>query len=115
MKTLLFGLLLCGCSHQETTAPRTTDYLSVKTGKRAWPIQDPALVLTLEERLSAQGYDPGPIDGVADERTRQALRAYQRSQGLEPTAVLDHDTAEALGLRWDRIRADVKSGRVQPL
>lgn len=115
MRSLLFGLLLCGCSHQETTAPRTTDYLTVKTGKRAWPIQDPALVLTLEERLSAQGYDPGPIDGVADERTRQALRAYQRSRGLEPTAILDHDTAAALGFRWDRIRADVKAGRVNPL
>jgi hypothetical protein len=85
MKILLFGLLLCGCSHEETTAPRTTDYLIVQTGKRAWPIQGPALTLTVEERLSAQGFDPGPVDGVADERTRQALRSYQHSRGLAAT------------------------------
>jgi hypothetical protein len=115
MKILLVGLLLLGCGHEETTAPTTTDYLTVNTGRRAWSIQDPALVLALEERLSAQGYDPGPIDGVADDRTRQALHSFQQSRGLAATGILDRDTATALGLRWDRVRADVRAGRVQPL
>ena len=36
----------------------------------------------VQSRLAARGYDPGPVDGVVGERTRAAIRAYQRDQGL---------------------------------
>ena len=36
----------------------------------------------VQSQLAARGYDPGPVDGVVGERTRAAIRAWQRDQGL---------------------------------
>ncbi len=38
----------------------------------------------LQERLLAEGFDPGPPDGVVGGQTRAALRAFQRHAGLPP-------------------------------
>jgi membrane-bound lytic murein transglycosylase B len=51
-----------------------------------WPTDDPPLAITerreLQERLSALGHHAGPIDGVIGDGTREALRAWQRQNGL---------------------------------
>jgi peptidoglycan hydrolase-like protein with peptidoglycan-binding domain len=39
-------------------------------------------VSNLQSQLAARGYDPGPIDGVMGERTRAAIRAYQRDRQM---------------------------------
>lgn len=39
-------------------------------------------VSTLQSQLAARGYDPGPVDGVMGERTRAAIRAYQRDRQM---------------------------------
>ncbi|MCZ4280972.1 SEL1-like repeat protein [Kiloniella laminariae] len=38
---------------------------------------------TLQSLLKALGYDPGPLDGLPGDRTRQAIRSYQADFGLE--------------------------------
>lgn len=40
---------------------------------------------SLQRRLAARGYEFGTIDGVIGRQTEAAIRAYQTSQGLEPT------------------------------
>ena len=45
-------------------------------------LADPAIVAAVQRSLSASGFDPGPIDGVVGERTRLAIRSYQRTIGL---------------------------------
>lgn len=53
--------------------------------RTVWPLETP---LSLDERMAAQsalsrlGFDPGPADGMIGAGTRQALRAWQRAQGL---------------------------------
>jgi peptidoglycan hydrolase-like protein with peptidoglycan-binding domain len=49
-----------------------------------------------QDRLKAAGFDPGPLDGVLGQRTREALRRYQASQGLPATGQLDEATRQAL-------------------
>jgi peptidoglycan hydrolase-like protein with peptidoglycan-binding domain len=39
-------------------------------------------VINLQSQLAARGYDPGPIDGMMGERTRAAIRAYQRDRQM---------------------------------
>ena len=39
-------------------------------------------VSNLQSQLAARGYDPGPVDGVMGERTRAAIRAYQRDRQM---------------------------------
>jgi hypothetical protein len=51
-----------------------------------------------QEALKAQGHDPGPIDGVMGPQTRQALREFQSSNGLEQTGMLDAKTKQKLNI-----------------
>lgn len=53
------------------------------------------VVYSIQQELSAKGYNPGPIDGAYGSRTGAAIQAYQRDQGLAVTgqpsqSLLDH-------------------------
>ena len=50
-----------------------------------------------QQALKQAGHDPGPIDGVMGARTRAALEAYQKAQGLEVSGQLDAATVAKLG------------------
>jgi len=59
-----------------------------------------------QDRLKAAGFDPGPLDGVFGQRTREALRRYQASRGLPTTGQLDEATRQLL-MRGDaRMQSD---------
>jgi len=51
-----------------------------------------------KEALKAKGLNPGPIDGVLDGKTQQALRDFQKANKLAVTGDLDQQTAEKLGV-----------------
>ncbi|WP_282023927.1 peptidoglycan-binding domain-containing protein [Limimaricola cinnabarinus] len=50
----------------------------------------------VEQRLEAQGLEPGEIDGSFDEATRRAIRRYQRERDLEASGYLDEATVVRL-------------------
>lgn len=52
------------------------------TQSAAKPKADRRLVREIQQRLATLGYDPGPADGVMGRRTREAIRAFQKQQGL---------------------------------
>ena len=60
------------------------------------------LGLTREDRraiqssLAAQGFDPGPADGVFGRRTRAAIGRWQGARGEQPTGYLDAEAAKSL-------------------
>ena len=49
------------------------------------PAPGSPLVMEAQRLLRQKGYDPGPADGVAGQRTRNAIRSFQRSAGLPET------------------------------
>jgi peptidoglycan hydrolase-like protein with peptidoglycan-binding domain len=53
----------------------------------------------VEEALQAKGYKPGKIDGVADDSTRGAIRAFQKDNGFAMTGMVDQKTADRLGVK----------------
>lgn len=57
----------------------------------------PDFVASLQRALQARGLYAGPITGEADPATRSAIRAFQRSQGLDSSA-LSIAAAKRLGL-----------------
>ena len=92
----------------------------VKRGQGARPVMAPApsrrltgsaRVLGIQRRLTALGWDPGPLDGDMGPRTYKAIRAYQRRHGLEalgrPTAkLLDHlEVNDLMGRGLEAFRA----------
>jgi peptidoglycan hydrolase-like protein with peptidoglycan-binding domain len=67
--------------------------------------QPGVLVQRYEARLRAvhvalgeRGYNAGPVDAVMGPRTAEALRSFQRRQGLQITGRPDAATVSALGL-----------------
>jgi peptidoglycan hydrolase-like protein with peptidoglycan-binding domain len=81
----------------DLTAPSTTDAEIAQS--RA---EEDALRLSgvraqlLELRLRDIGHDPGRLDGVIDDNTRNAIAAYQDSQGITATGYVDRATAVGL-------------------
>ena len=53
----------------------------------------------IQRALVERGFEPGKIDGAMGSRTRDALRAFQRSIGLPDTGRTDDATLAALGLK----------------
>ena len=51
----------------------------------------------VQQALKAKGHDAG-TSGVMDDKTRQAIRAFQKSEGLTMTGTVDEKTAQALGV-----------------
>lgn len=66
--------------------PVEAAYASAGIGSRGAHVQ------WLEQRLAELTYRPGPVDGVFDERTRQAVIAFQKWEGLNRNGVVGAET-----------------------
>jgi peptidoglycan hydrolase-like protein with peptidoglycan-binding domain len=53
----------------------------------------------IQERLKAEGVDPGPVDGVMNPQTQAALRQYQEKQGLPVSGAADEETLRKLQIQ----------------
>jgi peptidoglycan hydrolase-like protein with peptidoglycan-binding domain len=56
------------------------------------------LVKAAQRFLVDQGYQPGPVDGIAGARTEAAVTAWQRDHGLDANGALDSATLAGMGL-----------------
>jgi len=56
-------------------------------------------VIEWQKALKDRGYDPGRVDGSVGLKTRSAIGAFQKYQGLKPTGDCDIETARKLGVR----------------
>jgi peptidoglycan hydrolase-like protein with peptidoglycan-binding domain len=54
--------------------------------------------LETQRLLKQKGFDVREIDGIMGPRTRRAVIAFQRQQGLDSNGQIDVRTADALGL-----------------
>jgi peptidoglycan hydrolase-like protein with peptidoglycan-binding domain len=109
--------LLAGCSHTpaESSGSNTSTNTSQMSGSSMPPSHTQAAhtqagrtqtaaatqpvlhiskdtVREVQGKLKAQGFDPGPEDGIMGPKTRQALADYQVKKGLPRTAELDDVT-----------------------
>ncbi|MDF1855697.1 peptidoglycan-binding protein [Pseudooceanicola sp.] len=76
----------------------TRDSREVAKAKReeAGLAGNPVTRLLIEQRLTGFGFNPGPVDGVFDARTRNAIRQFQTSNGLPTTGYVGNDTMALL-------------------
>ena len=61
------------------------------------PRWTPDFIASVQRALTARGLFRGAVSGTLDQNTRQAIRAYQVSNGLN-SGILSIDSARALGL-----------------
>jgi peptidoglycan hydrolase-like protein with peptidoglycan-binding domain len=65
----------------------------------------------VEQALESEGYNPGRIDGRADDDARAAIRDFQQDEGLPMTGMIDRRTAEELNVASRSGSSDSKSER----
>ena len=73
-----------------TAPPEVLDFPTLRSGS-----QGPE-VAWLEQRLADLSYRPGPVDGVFDRKTRQAVIAFQKWEGLTRDGTVGEAVWEAL-------------------
>lgn len=61
------------------------------------------VIENVQQRLARAGFDPGHVDGVFDERTAGALKAFQRHAGLNDTGVVN-------GASWKKLDGTLLQG-----
>ena len=90
-----------------------------KNQDESWVTQD---VKKVQEALKNKGHNPGSIDGVMGSQTRQAIKAFQKANGLKETGSLDAETAENLGVEKGHASgasskgsAGMDTGRASPM
>src|SRR5690606_10205805 len=66
-------------------APMTTASIDMKKA-----------VQNIQRILNKNGYDAGSADGIMGERTKNAIKAFQADNGLEPTGEVDEKLVQAL-------------------
>jgi len=67
-------------------------------------------VRQLEEALARLGFDPGPVDGIYDQRTSTAVERWYRSSGREPFGPTREQRAAIIALERDL--SDAVRGRL---
>ena len=63
----------------------------------AVPDLDRSSIRQVQQALQRKGFDPGPLDGIAGPRTREAIRKYQDRFGMKASGKIDNQTLFALG------------------
>ena len=62
------------------------------------PSYDRGTIRAVQQTLNHRGFKAGPADGILSDRTRAALRQFQRSENLEDTGRLNERTLAHLGV-----------------
>ena len=57
----------------------------------------------IQELLIDLGFAPGPVDGKYGSRTAQAVKAFQRSQGITQNGILDQGLLKLLRRKNDSL------------
>ncbi|WP_306120018.1 MULTISPECIES: peptidoglycan-binding protein [unclassified Roseitalea] len=53
-------------------------------------------IRNIQAILNSNGFDAGPVDGIMGQRTRNAIMAFQRQNGMQPTGTVDQALVQKL-------------------
>lgn len=56
------------------------------------------IISKVQVALTQAGFNPGPVNGMLTDQTRQAIRDFQQEKGLAQGGTLTKETVEALGI-----------------
>lgn len=65
----------------------------------------------VQSSLAALGYNPGPINGVYDSRTENAVIRFQRAQNIEVDGIVGPETSNALAQALSKAAVKTKERR----
>ncbi len=84
------------------------------SGGRTIQLKYDPVVESVQRELAAAGFYKGTIDGVIGRKTRQAIQAYQASQGLEADGKPSADLADHIRFTREVAEASLFTGSIEP-
>jgi peptidoglycan hydrolase-like protein with peptidoglycan-binding domain len=93
---LSISLLIPSVGAAQTAAERAAVASPAREEHHGAAYVSPENIREIERVLQAQGYNPGAVEGVMDQNTVNAIRAFQQREGLRGTAVLNPGTVKRL-------------------
>ncbi len=97
---------------QAAPSPPQFDYWGLAGGKRTGD-QESETVRSVQLNLATLGYKPGPADGILGSRTRSAIEAFQRDQGLPATGEVSNEIELLLLQEMARQKAGLAPTKVK--
>jgi peptidoglycan hydrolase-like protein with peptidoglycan-binding domain len=76
--------------------------------------QNKEQVKAVQQALKDKGHDPGDVDGVMGQKTKSALRDFQKKEGLKGSGQLDTETMSKLGVEMKTGSAGASSPSASP-
>ncbi|WMM26707.1 peptidoglycan-binding domain-containing protein [Tissierella sp. MB52-C2] len=86
---------VCPYSSKTTTKSSTS---STKKTSTISATDKKAEIKKIQEKLNELGYDCGKADGIAGEKTKEAIKAFQKDNELTADGIAGAKTKEALGI-----------------
>ncbi|MCY1077373.1 peptidoglycan-binding protein [Archangium lansingense] len=68
------------------------------------------LVIELQRRLIAAGFNPGPTDGFFGLQTEDAVQSFQQDRGMSVDGIVDSDTWRELGVHFRSPEGEAPEG-----
>jgi len=86
-------------SQSGQSAAQEQTQMNGSQGRSAKAMQkDPQMVRQIQQKLQDQGYEVGEIDGIWGPKTSNALKEFQRAQGMQADGKLSQSAVSALGI-----------------
>ncbi len=90
----IFALLCTGAFAQGKSSASSTEKQPAKTRAES----QPANIQKAQETLKSKGLYKGEVTGKMDAATKDAVKSFQKQEGLNPTGHLNKDTRVKLGI-----------------
>jgi peptidoglycan hydrolase-like protein with peptidoglycan-binding domain len=84
-------------SNQYAQLQQSGDQPTAQLDMHTLPTLDQDKIRQVQQGLQAKGFDPGPIDGIAGVKTKEAVRNFQDRYGMQASGEIDNQTLYALG------------------
>ncbi|MEW6734598.1 MAG: peptidoglycan-binding domain-containing protein [Acidobacteriota bacterium] len=94
----IFAILCGGVFAQDNNQEKKSPIANEKQLTKVRTEYQPATIEKAQQVLKGKGLYKGEVTGKMDADTRDAVKAFQQQQGLNPTGRLNKDTREKLGI-----------------
>lgn len=84
--------------HTGGVCPYSSDAPASGTGSKSDSGADKELIKNVQQALNEKGYDCGEADGVAGEKTKEAVKKFQEDNNLTVDGVIGQQVKDALGI-----------------
>lgn len=90
--------------HPDGVCPYSGNYAAAagsgtaKTSSASASAADKELIKQVQQALNDKGYDCGTADGIMGKKSKQALKDFQKDNGLTEDGIIGDQVKEALGI-----------------